>query len=276
MKKILVPVDFSDQSKSALKHAANIAGINRSEIYLLHMIDLPSGELDLDSHGDTSNPAKLLFLHKVHEKMKEFMSFDFLNGLTVHEEVRFHKTFSGIINYSKELGCDLIVMGSQGASGLKEMFIGSNTEKVVRNSDIPVWVIKKGTEIKLPERFLFASDFSGEIKPAFGRFLEFQKSFGNSKVDLLFVNTVHNFETTRETATRMREFISGFNMPEYSLNIYNDRSIEKGILNFANDIQADVITLVTRQRKGIESFFNESISEDLVNHAVKPVLTFKV
>jgi nucleotide-binding universal stress UspA family protein len=276
MKKILVPIDFSEQSKCALKHAASIAKKNQSEIYLLHMIDLPSGEIDIESHTDASSPAKLLFLEKTHEKMKEFMSFDFLQGIPVYEEVRFHKTFSGIINYSKELNCDLIVMGSQGASGLKEMFIGSNTEKVVRNSDIPVWVIKKGVEISLPEKFLFASDFSDEMKPAFGRFLNFISKFDNSRVDLVFINTIHNFETTQETSTRMRAFVMDFDMPDYTLNIYNDRSIEKGILNFANEMASDVITLVTHQRKGLESFFNESISEDLVNHALKPVLTFKV
>ncbi len=275
MKKILVPIDFSEQSKCTLKHAANIAKTANSTIYLLHMIDLPADEVDIESHGDSSNPAKLLFLKKTHERMQEFMSFDFLEGVDVREEVRFHKTFSGIINYSKELGCDLIIMGSQGATGLKEMFIGSNTEKVVRNSDIPVWVIKVGTELNLPEKFLFASDFSDSMKPAFGRFLEFVNKF-NGKVDLLFVNTVHNFETTKETSERMRAFVADFEMPEYTLNIYNDRSIEKGILNFANETDTDVISLVTHQRKGLESFFSESVSEDLVNHSLKPVLTFKM
>jgi nucleotide-binding universal stress UspA family protein len=166
-------------------------------------------------------------------------------------------------------------MGSQGATGLKEMFIGSNTEKVVRHSDVPVLVVKEGVGPFKMNKFVFASDFSDEVKPSFGRFLEFIAKF-DAEVHLLFVNTVHNFESTQETSKRMREFVVDFELPEHTLNIYNDTSIERGILNFSKDIDADIIALNTHQRSGLSSMFNESISEDLVNHALKPVITFKL
>ncbi len=54
---------------------------------------------------------------------------------------------------------DLIVMGSHGASGFQEMFIGSNTEKVVRNSDVPVLVVKREEPEFKADKFVFASDF---------------------------------------------------------------------------------------------------------------------
>ena len=158
---------------------------------------------------------------------------------------------------------------------LKEMFIGSNTEKVVRNSDIPVLVVKCGVADFEMKKFVFASDFADNVKPSFGRFLDFVKKF-NGDVHLLFVNTVHNFESTRKTSKRLRKFVADFDLPEHSLNIYNDTSIEKGILNFSRDLGADVIALNTHQRSGLSSMFNESISEDLVNHALKPVVTFKL
>lgn len=275
MKRILIPVDFSEQAQRAIESAAQIAKRTNAEIYLLHMIDLPSNEADLDDRADASSPAKLLFLRKVHEKIEELMNVDVLKGIKVHEEVRFHKTFSGIIDYSKELGIDLIVMGSQGATGLKELFIGSNTEKVVRNSNVPVLVVKKGMAQTGLNKHVFASNFSDKTKPSFGRFLEFSAIF-DAEVHLLFVNTVHNFEATQETSKRIRQFIAGFDMPKHSLNIYNDVSIEKGILNFAKELDADLIALNTHQRSGLSSMFNESISEDLVNHAYKPVITFKL
>ncbi|HIP47542.1 MAG TPA: universal stress protein [Lutibacter sp.] len=275
MKRILVPVDFSEQAKRAILSAAQIANKTNAEIYLLHMIDLPSDENGLEAHGDASSPAKMLFLRKVHERIQELMDDKILNGIKVHEEVRFHKTFSGIINYSKELNIDLIVMGSQGATGLKEMLIGSNTEKVVRNSNVPVLVVKKGMDQTGLSKYVFASNFSDEIKPAFGRFLKFASIF-DAEVHLLFVNTVHNFESTQKTSKRLREFIVGFDMPKHTLTIYNDTSIEKGILHFSKDLGADLIALNTHQRSGLSSMFNESISEDLVNHALKPVITFKI
>jgi len=275
MKRILVPIDFSEQAKCAVKAAGQIARKVGAEVYLLHMIDLPSGESDLEAHSDASSPAKMLYLQKTHEKFREFLRSKLLEDVVGHEEVRFHKTFSGIIEYSKELDIDLIIMGSQGATGFKEMFIGSNTEKVVRRSDIPVLVVKKNMADLNLSKFVFATDFSENVKPAFARFLKFIKIF-NASVDLLFINTVHNFESTHKTSKRLREFIVEFDLPEHSLNIYNDRSIEKGILNYTKDSGAGVIALITHQRSGLSSMFNESISEDLVNHALKPVLTFKL
>jgi nucleotide-binding universal stress UspA family protein len=275
MKRILVPIDFSEQAEHAMKTAAQIAQKSGGKIFLLHMINLPSNQVDLDPHGDASNPAKVLYLKKVHEKFDELRQADYMNGIETSEEVRFHKTFSGIIDYSHELDADIIVMGSHGATGLKEMFIGSNTEKVVRNSDVPVLVVKKGIDINAIDKFVFASDFSDEIKLSFGRFVKFAAKF-DAEIDLLFVNTVHNFEPTHETSRRMKEFVLGFDMPKYTLNIYNDTSVERGILNYAKDTDADIIALNTHQRKGLSSMFNDSISEDLVNHALKPVITFKV
>jgi len=273
MKRILIPIDFSEQAKRALLAAAQVAQKVGAEIYLLHMIDLPSDQNDLESHADASNPAKLFFLKKVHDQMKKLMDYECLNGLKVHEEVRFHKTFTGIIEYSKELNIDLIIMGSQGASGLKEIFIGSNTEKVVRNSNIPVLVVKKEMKETGLSKFVFASDFPDNIKPAFKRFLEFVKTF-DAEIHLLYVNTVHNFEPTKKISTRLREFVSEFTLPKHSLTIYNDVSIERGILNYTADINADAIALVTHPRGGLSNLFNGSISIDLVNHALKPVITF--
>lgn len=275
MKRILVPVDFSKQADCAVRIASNIARKSGAEIFLLHMINLPANEADVSAHSDASSPAKVLYLQKVHEKFKEILKSENLKGLKVSEEVRFHKTFAGIIDYSHELKTDLIVMGSQGATGLKEMFIGSNTEKVVRNSDIPVLVVKHGVIDFDMNKFVFASNFSEEVKPSFRRFIEFVAKF-NGEVHLLFVNTVHNFEPTHTTSKRLREFVSGFDLPKHSLNIFNDTSIESGILNFSRDLGADVIALNTHQRSGLSSMFNESISEDLVNHALKPVITFKL
>ena len=63
---------------------------------------------------------------------------------------------------------------------------------------------------------------------------------------------------------------------DYSFTIYNDLTVEKGILQFANDAEADIIGMGTHGRKGVSHFFNGSISEDLVNHTNMPIVTFKI
>ena len=57
---------------------------------------------------------------------------------------------------------------------------------------------------------------------------------------------------------------------------YNDVNIEKGILNYSSSVDADLIGMCTHGRTGFSHFFNGSISEDLVNHTVRPVITFKI
>ena len=85
-----------------------------------------------------------------------------------------------------------------------------------------------------------------------------------------------NFTTTATAKVRIREFIEGNTFKNYTTNIYNDESVEKGILNFSQIINADLIGISTHGRQGISHFFNGSISEDLVNHAKRPVITFKI
>jgi hypothetical protein len=74
----------------------------------------------------------------------------------------------------------------------------------------------------------------------------------------------------------MQDFMTGSRFKNYTINVYNDYTIEKGILNFAQHIDAGLIGMSTHGRKGISHFFNGSISEDLVNRATRPVITFKI
>jgi len=276
MKKILVPTDFSDQANYALEVAAQLARKNNGEIYLLHMLDLPLNQIP-ELGGDTVGniPEAMFFMKLAHNKFEEILSQDFLKGITIHETVDFHQTFEGIKNTCKEHQVDMVIMGSHGASGLKEMFIGSNTEKVVRTSDVPVLVIKNEHEDFTINDFVFASDFKNDSKETYKQATELAEAF-NSKMHLLFVNTPNRFTTTATANTRILDFIKDSDFSNYEINIFNDESVEKGILNFSHIIGADLIGISTHGRQGIAHFFNGSISEDLVNHAKRPVITFKI
>jgi nucleotide-binding universal stress UspA family protein len=183
--------------------------------------------------------------------------------------------FDGIVKNAKAHDIDLIIMGSHGASGFQEMFIGSNTEKVVRNSDIPVLVIKRDEDPFSAEKFVFASDFSDEAKKPFQKAMAFAQGFG-AHLHLVNINTPNNFKSTKVAEQTMNDFLAGIDTSAMSTHIYNDVNVEKGILHFAKSIDADLIGMSTHGRKGLSHFFNGSISEDLVNHAKRPVITFKI
>lgn len=278
IKKILVPTDFSEQAENALRVAADIARKHQSEIYLLHMLELPMQLVDGATGGSKSDlPEALFFMKLAHQKFENMMNADFLKGITVHETAEFDGAFDGIMDYAKKYEANLIVMGSHGASGLQELFIGSNTEKVVRNSEIPVLAIKKRHNPFEIHNFVYALDFKAENHNAFRQAIAFAK-VNNVTLHTLYVNTPGDFRTTHEVEAVMQAFMDEEKekLEDYTLNIYNDVSIESGILHFAEMINSGLIGIGTHGRKGLAQYFNNSLSTGIVNHAKRPVITFKI
>lgn len=274
MKKILIPTDFSENAEYALKVAAQIARENNGEIILLHMLELPQQAGDAVGSGHNI-PELMFFKNAAIKKLEDLMDVDYLDGIEVSEIIQFDLAFDGIMGISEKNNVDLIVMGSHGASGFKEMFIGSNAEKVVRNSSVPVLIIKKEQPDFKVANFVFASDFSDEIKKPFEKVVEFANKF-NSTLHLLMITTPNNFKSTPISQEIMNNFVANFKINKFQTHIYNETNVEKGILNFADSIGADLIGMSTHGRKGLSHFFNGSISEDLVNHSSLPVVTFKI
>ncbi|GAA4800338.1 universal stress protein [Litoribaculum gwangyangense] len=274
MKRILVPTDFSEQAENALKVAAQLAKKHDCEIYLLHILEIPLQEVDPIS-SYSSLPEAVFFMKLAHQKFEKLKDKKYLDGLIIHEIVDFHEIFKGIFQTCKKHHIDLIIMGSNGVSGLREMLIGSNTEKVVRTSETPVLVIKNEHKTFNVNDFVFASDFKDESKKTYEKALKFAKTLG-AKIHLLMVITPAKFITTNDAQNRIENFANSFDFSNYTMNIYNDISIEKGIMNFSKTLNADLIGMSTHGRQGISHFFNGSISEDLVNHAKRPVITFKI
>ncbi|SHF72171.1 Nucleotide-binding universal stress protein, UspA family [Flavobacterium fluvii] len=274
MKRILVPTDFSIYSKEALKLASQIARKHDSEIILLHMLELPHQGSDPMGGGKTI-PEIMLYKEMAISNLEELMDSDYLKGINVSEAVEFKSVHKGILDSCEKNNVDLIIMGSHGTSGFDELLIGSNAEKVVRYSKIPVLVVKKEAKDFKAKNFVFASDFSKETRKPFRKMLEFAKIF-DSNLYLVMISTPNSFKTTHDAERIIRDFVANYEIENYSTHLYNDTNIENGIINFANTVDADLIGICTHGRTGLSHFFNGSIGEELVNHALKPVITFKI
>lgn len=282
MKRILVPTDFSEQAEYALKVAAQMARKFNGEIFLLHMLELPLQLVGAAASGSgvgggshQNLPEALYFMKLAKKRFHDILSQPYLKGIKVHETVQFHQAFDGIMEVSEEHNCDIIIMGSHGATGFKEMFIGSNTEKVVRNSTIPVLVIKNEHPDFDIKDFVFATDCDLENKHTLKQAIRFADML-DARLHLVYINTANNFKTSEDAQHCLNSFVEGESPRSYTMNIYNDVTVENGILNFARSINAGLIGISTHGRKGLAHFFNGSISEDLVNHAQQPVVTFKI
>ena len=139
MKKIIVPIDFSEHSEYALEAASNIARKYHSELIVLHMLELSNAIITAGSNA--LNEEAVFYLKLAEKKFETFLDKPYLEGLEVTPIIKHFKVWSELNEVAKEHDANLVVMGSHGASGIKEVLIGSNTEKVVRHSDIPVLVI---------------------------------------------------------------------------------------------------------------------------------------
>ena len=275
MKTILVPTDFSKTSKYACKIAAKIAKKTNATIYLIHLIELPKGVIDMAASSKFSIPESMLYLRKIREKILNFKDTFFSKDINVEYFIKLNNPFDGIQKYADKIDADLIIMGFKGHSELEEMIIGSNTEKIVRSSKRPVIVVKQDSKKFKLKNLVFASNFKEENKEVFGKFVNFANTF-KSKIHLLKVNTPANFQSTSEAKQKVKDFIAEFNIPKYKINIYSDVSVEKGILNFSKDINADLIALSTHGRSGLAHLFTGSVTKSLSKNALKPMLTIKV
>ncbi|CAA0154015.1 universal stress protein [Tenacibaculum maritimum] len=272
MKKIIVPVDFSKHSEYALKAAALLAKKNNSEVYVLHMLDLH--EVSMNDSGRFQQEKAAFFLKLAEKKFK-----DFLKEIHITPIIKHFKVFSEINEIADKEDADLIIMGSHGVSGMKEFFIGSNTEKVVRHAKIPVLIVKKEYANLSFGDVVFASDFSERSVASYKKALKILKGL-ESKMHLLYVNTPNeNFKNDLEMEQMAAHFL---NKAEGNLerldevNYVCDYSVEKGVLNFANSIGANLIAVSTHGRKGLSHIFRGSVSEDLANHSSLPIITFKM
>ncbi len=273
MRKIIVPIDFSEQSEYALKVAASLAKKHGSEILALHMLELNYAVI---SSTEGLHPEQTVFFLKLAEKrIKEFLDKPYLNDIVVVPIIKHYKVFSEVNEIAKQHEVDLIVMGSHGTDGLKEIFIGSNAERVVRNADIPVIVVKEELKDFKVDRLVFACDFKEDNLVAFKKAQNFAKML-SAEIELVYINTPgDNFLSNHDAYEIINDFLSKANVGQ-QVEIFNDYTVEQGILNYSNSILADMIAIPTHGRKGLSHFFMGSIGEDVANHSKLPVVTFKI
>lgn len=272
MKKIIVPTDFSDCAKRALKTASDIAKQNNAEIHLVHVYERPVYGF-AEANVDIVKNRKVI--NHIEKKFKQISSFDFLRKIKMKTHIVADKQIWEAFSGKKFANADLIVMGSNGISGWRELFVGSNTEKVVRHATPPVLVVKEWRENFTIKNMVFASNFSSEAEFSFQKIEKLARNF-KAIVHLLKVITPGNFEPTHYSLNKMKGFIRKFALTEFTVNIFNDNTIEEGILNFSNSKNADLISMETHGRTGISHLVNGSITEDVVNHIPLPILSVRI
>jgi nucleotide-binding universal stress UspA family protein len=275
MKKIISPVDFSQQSEYALETAAALAKKYNSELIVMHMLEL--SESIFSSSSSDKNEETAFMLLVTNKKFESLLDKPYLEGLSVTPMIKHHKVLKEVDEVAKELDVDLIVMGSRGHNDYEGVFLGSNTEKVVRHSEIPLLVVKSKPKTINFEHIVIATDFSENSASAAQVAMKLLSNLGK-KVTFLHINLPNaHFLSTDEIEEKASKFLKITNLEDWKDNIVliSDYNVEEAILSYANKHNIDAIAMITEGRTGLSHLFGGSISEDLVNHTKLPVFTFK-
>ena len=276
MKKILVPCDFSKPAISAFRYALDIAARSKGSVYLLNVVQLPV-------LYDTALMPVLNFEQEALEDLKGKVDKSFAkliqkynkNGVHVVAQVVFGAASREITEFTRARKIDLIIMGSHGASGAREAFIGSNAEKIVRHSLVPVLVVKDYSKARI-RNIVFSHTIDPKRQDQLIQKVKALQDFYKAHLHIVWINTPLNFVTDTETLKTLREFAKQYKFRDYSLHIFNHLDEETGILEFTSSIGGDLIALGTHGRKGINHLINGSIAEGLVNHSRGLVWTYSM
>ena len=275
MKKILVPTDFSKCAKSAASIALKIGKKTGASIDFMHLVPTIVDWVKLSVEEEKKYPELKKKIGHAHLELNNLVEEARKMGIESEKIVAFTQNEDAILEHALNHECDLIVMGSQGASGLKELVIGSNTQYLVRKSLTPILVVKEDIQDFEPKKIMFASTFEKEVYIPFTKILTFASEM-KAEMDLVYINDEEHFEETRISETRMKLFKKAFKLENSKIKIYNAKNIEQGIIHYAEDNQSDLIAVITYGRKGFKRLFMSSLTEKLVNHSQVPILSVNV
>jgi len=278
MKRILVPTDFSKSSITALEVACEIAKKGGAEVVALHVVEEAgsdsfrvSGEIPQKNFEDRLYTFKLL--EKSKKQLEKLVMDPKYSSIKLDGELRLGNAFHGMNAIITEQKVDLVVMGARGHSRIEEMIIGSNTEKVVRHSKVPVLSVhKKPAKVNF-KNIVYATAMSKD-EEKFAKVVIAAQNMYNSKIHLVRINTPGDFQRDRIAKDYMEKFAKKLGLKNYTINVYNDINEEEGIIYFADSINADLIAMATHGRTGFAHVLAGSIAEEVVSHAKRPVLTF--
>ncbi|MEP1093810.1 MAG: universal stress protein [Cyclobacteriaceae bacterium] len=280
MKKIIVPTDFSETASHALDFAIDFNRKIKGEIILMHVVELPSytystmGEMEMGISG-VDAALQREYLKGIEEKLADWTERVSNEGQESRSVMRYGNPYQ---NISKEIAkekANWIVMGSKGASGLSEVFIGSNAERVVRHAECPVFVIKGKTRIDDMKNIVFGSDLSEEQDLVAQKVKDIQELL-HLNVHLVKAKTPHNFLMADAVEKQLEDFAKRNFLENYTLNSIEADYSDLGIIKFAEEVNAGLIVVGTHGKTGLAHLFGGSRAEDLVNESKIPVLTFKI
>lgn len=265
---MLVPVDFSEISLNALAHAAQLAKHFDNDLVLLSILeeDFLSNIFSFSKNETKDNLAKEALLGRLKDKAAEI---NVKYGIQCKTDVRTGKIYKTVIETAEEYGCDCVIMGTHGASGV-ERVIGSNAGRVISYSTMPVIVVKTDKNPNAYKNIVFPLDLSKESKQKMKWAIHLGKSY-NSTIHVLTYKVGDEF-LDNKLAANLRQIQNIFDesgVKHTETILENDSDFARTTLEFAETKMADLIMIMTQQEndKSIREYIIETYAQQIVNDA---------
>jgi nucleotide-binding universal stress UspA family protein len=273
---IVVPVDFSEQSKIALGQSYNLARATQSDITLVHVIDetLLSGVLNLFSSRETQ---EALLRNDIQARLAAFAEeASNSSGIIIKTRIEKGKIYEEIVKVAEELRASFIIMGTAGESTLKKKFIGSNAVRVISEAHCPVITIKGKEHRAGCKTIVLPLDLSRETKEKVGKSIEIARFFGSAVKVISVVNTEDEFLINKITRqmNQVTDFISSHQI-ETSGELIHGKDIAEEVISYSMKVQADLIIIMTQQEEVWTEYFIGTASQEIINNSDIPVCSIR-
>jgi nucleotide-binding universal stress UspA family protein len=275
MKKILLPIDFSETSDNAFVYALEMAKILRAELILLHTFDLPI----IDSQSLPLNYAviyesieltnfdhfkdKMPKLHAIAEERNLghiSMSHILMNGDLVYN----------IKKVIKQEHIDFVVMGTKGAESWIDSFLGTNTGSVISDVSVPVLSVPIGAKFKKFENIAFTTRFRKKDIEALVKVLLLAKKL-HAQVKCLHVKTSDS-DVNTDTINRWKSHFEDEENLKFFIIPSDD--VKETIEDFLNSQDIDLLAMLTYKRNFFVELFTTTTTQKLSYHLNTPILAF--
>ena len=271
MQKILVPTDFSDNATKAIDYAVALSEKTNAEIILLNVTTLLNSTFS--SRRALIKEYNNTRVEGIREQLKELQQSIAANNAKVKLTIKLYEgdVQDSILQCAKDENVDLIIMGTQGASGLKKIFIGSITAGIIGNTTIPVLAIPKKAEWRNLENILFATRQLDVDNKIFTPILKL------AQLEAALIHVAMFTDTDDDDAGDYMEHGRLLNayrqtLPERYKDI-NFKTIQlegeqfnDAIEQYINNNQIDMMIMTTHKRSFWESVFNSSLTKGISYH----------
>lgn len=276
IKKILVPIDFTETSFVAMEEAVSIAKLSKATLCLIHVIEFNGYYFSMVPETQAVLPALLEIEKGVQRKLNALSEeIKIKSAVDVEVYVTTGQIYSEIIDFSEKNNIDLILMGTHGASGYRELFIGSNAQRVVNHSKIPVLTIQEKRFKKEIKNILVPIDSSLHSREKMN-FTIVLANLLKAKIHLIGIDDTKSkdLKSINIKLKSVEDLIISNNLT-YQTTIISENNIALASMNYAKENGCDLIVINIGHESNMSGVLSDFFSQQIVNHSKIPVLSLK-